>query len=110
MSHNFQGISEEQENDCRAALQTFVEKHGLFDWEMTLKVQEATPGHHSVKIEITPPQSTGLARRLPQPEIAVTGPSMDISADVSQLLELAYLGYFPEPKKTRGTSHDASHL
>lgn len=74
MDQTFRGISEEQQNDCRAALQAFVERHALSQWGMNVTVQEKVRGTYSVQIEITPPPKLELTRYLDLQEIAVAGP------------------------------------
>jgi hypothetical protein len=103
MSQNFQGLSEEQQNECRAAMDRFVERHDLVKWGITIKFQDTIPDEQSVKIEITPPPDFGLIRS-PMREIAVTAPSMDISPEITKMLELAYQDYFPEEKNQRNVS------
>jgi len=98
MEQNFRGLAEEQQNDCRAALQTFIERHGLSQWGMDVTVQEKAPGNYSVKIEITPPPKLGLTRYLDLQEIAIAGPSFNVAAEVDKMLELAYQTHFTERK------------
>jgi hypothetical protein len=95
MEHDFRGLSEEQQNDCRAALQKFVMRHALSEWRMTVKVQETTPGKFSVKIEMTPPPESGLPA-LPRQEIAVADATFAVAADVDKMLDLAWQNRFPE--------------
>jgi hypothetical protein len=95
---NFGGLSEEQQNDCRAALQKFVDRRGLSEWGMTVKVEETTTGRYSVKIEITPPPESGL-RQWPVQELAVADASVDVATEVDKMLELAYRTFLPEGKK-----------
>ena len=99
MDQDFRGLSEEQQNDCRAALQKFEERHGLFAWEMKVKVQETALGKYSVKIEITPSPESGLAA-WPVQEIAVADASSDVAAEVDKMLELAYQARFPERRSS----------
>ena len=89
MDQNFGGLSQEQQNDCRAALQKFVDRHAISDWGMMVKVQETTTGQYSVKIEVTPPPESGLPA-WPIQEIAVADTSFDVAAEVDKMLELAY--------------------
>jgi hypothetical protein len=89
MDQNFGGLSQEQQNDCRAALQKFVDRHAISEWGMMVKVQETTTGQYSVKIEVTPPRESGLAA-WPAQEIAVADTSFDVAAEVDKMLELAY--------------------
>jgi len=93
--HDFRGLSEEQQNDCRAALQEFVVRHAVSEWRMTVKVQETTPGKFSVKIKMTPPPESGLPA-LPLQEIAVADASFDVAAEVGKMLEFAWENRFPE--------------
>jgi hypothetical protein len=95
MEHDFRGLSEEQQNDCRAVLQDFVVRHAVSDWRMTVKVQETASGKFSVKIEMTPPPESGLPA-LPLQEIAVADASFDVAAEVDKILELAWQDRFPE--------------
>jgi hypothetical protein len=95
MEHDFRGLSEDQQNDCRAALHEFVVRHAVSEWRMTVKVQETTPGKFSVKIEVTPPPGSGLTA-LPLHEIAVADASFDVAAEVDKMLELAWQSRAPE--------------
>ena len=90
MDQTFRGISEEQQNDCRAALQAFVERHALSQWGMNVTVQEKVRGTYSVQIEITPPPKLELTRYLDLQEIAVAGPLFDVATEVDKMLERAY--------------------
>ncbi len=80
------GLLQEQQNDCQAALNRFIDKHKLSDRQMTVEVQETTPAKHSVKIEITPPLESGLPP-WPIHEIAVVDASANVAAEVDRLLE-----------------------
>jgi len=55
MDQTLKGLSEVQQNDCRAALASFIHRHGLADWESTVKVQQTSAGRFSVKIQLAPP-------------------------------------------------------
>ncbi len=98
MDQTFRGISEEQQNDCRAALQAFVERHALSQWGMNVTVQEKVRGTYSVQIEITPPPKLELTRYLDLQEIAVAGPLFDVATEVDKMLERAYQTHFTERK------------
>jgi hypothetical protein len=89
MDNTPSGLSEEQQNDCRAALRSFIDRHGLSDWGSTIKVQQTAPGEFSVKIEITPPAGAG-SQSWPVQEIAVTDASSDVAKEVAAMLELGY--------------------
>ena len=89
MDQTLKGLSEVQQNDCRAALAKFLDRHGLSDWESTVKVQEASAGRFSVKIELAPPADSGLAE-WPVDEITVVDASVDVAAKVDRLLESGY--------------------
>ena len=97
MAQNFGGLSEEQQNDCRAALQKFVDRHAISEWGMMVKVQETTTGKYSVKIEVTPPPESGVPA-WPIQEIAVEDTAFDVAAAVDKMLELAYQTHQPERK------------
>jgi hypothetical protein len=98
MDHNLNGLSQEQQNLCRAALQEFIDRHGLSAWEMTVKVQEVSPGAlsaQSVQIEITPPQKPGsIVASLK--EMTVVDSTSDFAATVKTLLEAAYRAHCRE--------------
>lgn len=94
MDQNVGGLSQEQQNDCRATLQKFVDRHAISEWGITLKVQETTTGQYSVKIEVTPQRESGLPA-WPIQEIAVTDTSFDVAAEVGEMLELAYQSHQP---------------
>jgi hypothetical protein len=83
------GLSEEQQNDCRAALRGFIDRHKLSDWGSTVKVQQTAPGKFSVKIDITPPAGSESQSWSVQ-EIAVTDTSSDVAKEVEATLELGY--------------------
>jgi hypothetical protein len=91
------GLSEEQQNDCRAALHHFAETHGLSSWQMVVKVEETTAEKYSIKIEITPPADSGLPK-WPIQEIAVADAAFDVAAEVDKTLELAFQAAFPHKK------------
>jgi hypothetical protein len=83
------GLSEEQQNDCRQALRSFIDRHGLSNWQSTVNVTQTAPGKFNVKIEIAPPADSGS---LPWPiqEIAVTDTSSGVAKEVDAMLELGY--------------------
>lgn len=83
------GLSEEQQNDARAAVQSFTRRHDIPDWAVKVNVQETAAGKYSIKIEITPPVVSGLPK-LPIQEVAVADESSDVAGDVDRLLELAW--------------------
>ena len=89
MDQSLKGLSQVQQNDCRAALQRFIDRHELSDWEMAVKVRETEPGKYSVKIEIAPPTNSGLPE-WPVQEFAVADSSLDVAAEVDKLLEFGY--------------------
>ena len=97
MDHNFGRLSEEQQNDARAAVQNFIRRHGISDWAVNVNVQEMATGKFSVKIEMTPPPESGLPA-LPLQEIAVADASFDVAAEVDKMLELAWQNRFPEKR------------
>ena len=78
-----------QQNNCRAALAKFIDRHDLSDWESTVNVEETTAGQYRVKIELTPPAKSGLPK-WPVDEIAVADDSADVAAEVDELLESGY--------------------
>jgi hypothetical protein len=90
MKMTMEGLSQKQQNDCRAALAKFIVKHQLADWEMTIEAQETLPMGYSVKVGITPSAKSGLPR-LPIDEFAEVNTSADAAAAVERLLETAYL-------------------
>jgi hypothetical protein len=94
MEQTERGLSQQQQNDCRAALQKFIDRHELSNWEMTVKVQETATGEYGVKIQVTPPPSSGLPA-WPFQEIAVTDTSFDVAAELDHLLELGYSARLP---------------
>lgn len=89
MDQNTLGLSEEQQNDCRAVLEKFIDRHQLSDWGMMVNVQQTTPGKYSLKIELTPPPESKLPV-WPLEEIALADASCDAAADIDKLLERAY--------------------
>jgi hypothetical protein len=82
-------LSQVQQNNCRAVLAKFIERHDLSDWGSTVKVQETDAGQYSVKIELTPPPKSGLPTWSVD-EIAVADASVDVAAEVDELLEAGY--------------------
>jgi hypothetical protein len=89
MDQQARGLSQQQQNDCRAALNRFIDRHQLSDWEMTVKVGETAAGKLSVKIEIVPPLQSGLTA-WPVEEVAVADASFDVAAEVDKMLELGF--------------------
>jgi hypothetical protein len=89
MDQTSKGLSQVQQNDCRAALAKFIDRHELSDWESTVKVEETSARRYYVKIELTPPAKSGLPR-WPVDEIAVADASVDVAAEVDKLLESGY--------------------
>jgi hypothetical protein len=83
------GLSQAQQNDCRAALAKFLDRHDLSDWGSTVKVEEKSAGRYIVKIELTPPTASGLST-WPVDEIALVDASVDVAAEVDKLLEVGY--------------------
>lgn len=82
------GLSQEQQNQCRATLDRFIDKHELQGWEMTIEVKEEASGEFNVKLEIAPPPDSGLPD-WPIHEIAAVDASFDVAAEVDCLLEAA---------------------
>jgi len=97
MDEQTRGLSQEQQNHCRAAVNRFIEKHDLSDWEMTIEAQETLPAGYSVKIAIAPPSASGLS---PWPilEFAVVNTQADVAAEIDRLLEAAYQARVPAMK------------
>jgi hypothetical protein len=94
MNQQTRGLSQKQQNDCRAALDRFIDKHQLSHWEVTIEVQETMPAGYSVKIAIEPPPDSGLPP-WPIHEIAVVNAQVDVAAEVDRLLEAAYKERLP---------------
>jgi hypothetical protein len=97
MDQDLRGLSQEQQNHCRAAVQRFIDRHQLSDWEMTVKVRETTPAGLSVQVEITPPPASGLPP-WPLQEFTVVDTSSDVAAEVEKMLELSYQDRLLESK------------
>jgi hypothetical protein len=89
MEQTSKGLSQVQQNNCRAALATFIDRHDLSDWESTVKVEETSAGRYRVKIELTPPASAGLSTWSVD-EIAFADASVDVVAEMDKLLEAGY--------------------
>ncbi|MGA2909748.1 MAG: hypothetical protein ABSE36_18760 [Terracidiphilus sp.] len=89
MDQTSKGLSQVKQNDCRAALAKFIDRHDLSDWESTVNVEETSAGRYRVKIELTPPAKSGLPK-WPVDEIAVADTSVDVAAEVDKLLESGY--------------------
>jgi hypothetical protein len=89
MDQTSKGLSQVQQNNCRAALAKFIDRHDLSDWESTVNVVETSVGQYRVKIELTPPAKSGLPK-WPVDEIAVADASADVAAEVDELLESGY--------------------
>jgi hypothetical protein len=89
MDQSSRGLSQAQQNDCRAALAKFIQRHDLSDWGSTVKVEENSTGQYCVKIELTPPARSGLPTWLVD-EIAVADVSADVATEVDKLLEAGY--------------------
>jgi len=97
MDQTLRGLSQQQQNDCRAAVQNFIDRHHLSDWEMTIKVRETIPVGLSVQVAITPPPASGLPS-WPLQEFAVVDSSSDVLAELDKMLELTYQDRLLEPK------------
>lgn len=91
------GLSQVQENDCRAALTKFIDKNDLSDWGSTVKVEETSAGRYRVKIELTPPTSAGLPTWSVD-EIEIADASVDVAAEVDKLLEIGYQARLQDAK------------
>jgi len=85
------GLSQTQQNSCRTALNLFIEKHELGDWEMEIDTRETLPMGYSVHIALTPPAGTGLAQG-PISEFAAVDSADAVPVVVDRLLEAAYRG------------------
>jgi hypothetical protein len=83
------GISQVQQNNCRAALAKFIDRHDLSDWESTVNVEETSAGRYRAKLELTPPAKSG-SPSWSVDEIAVDDASVDVVAEVDKLLEAGY--------------------
>jgi hypothetical protein len=89
MDQTLTGLSQAQQNECRAVLANFIHRHGLSDWGSTVKVEETSMGQYRVKIELTPPADSGLPS-WPLDEIAVADESVDVASELEALLELGF--------------------
>ena len=83
------GLSQAQQNNCRAALAKFIDRHDLSDWGSTVKIEETSAGRYSVRIELMPPAKSGLPT-WPVDEIVIADASVDVAAEVDKLLEFGY--------------------
>jgi hypothetical protein len=83
------GLTQIQDNDCRAALTKFIDRNDLSDWGSTVKVEETSAGRYRVKIELMPPTSAGLPTWSVD-EIEIADASVDVAGEVDRLLELGY--------------------
>lgn len=92
MDQTAKGLSQVQQNNCRAALAKFIDRHDLSDWGSTVNVAETGAGEYRVKIELTPPANSGLLK-WPVDEIALTDASVDVATEVDTLLEAGYQAY-----------------
>ena len=97
MEQNLAGLSRKQKSDCRAALQRFINRHEISDWETTIKAEKEARRKYRLKIEITPPAETGL-QRWAFKEIAVADRNLNIAAEMDEMLELAYQERFAESR------------
>ena len=93
-NEDLKGLSQEQENEFRAAVQRFIDRHALADWEMTVDVEETAADSFTVKFEIAPPEGSALPA-WPMQEITVAKPPMEVAAEIEKLLEEAYQARFP---------------
>jgi hypothetical protein len=91
------GLSQMQQNCCRTALNMFIEKHELGDWEMTIEARATLPMGYSVNVGMTPSTESGLPRS-PIKEFAEVDTSADVPAAVDRLLEAAYRASQPGMK------------
>jgi len=89
MEEQPRGLSQEQQNQCRATLNRFIDEHGLSGWEMTIEVKESDSGEFNVRLQITPPPESG-SPPWPIREIAVADSSFDVAAELDHLLHDAF--------------------
>ena len=89
MDIHTKGLSQKQQNDCRAALNSFIGKHAVGDWEITIEARETLPMGYSVKVGMAGPMETGMAR-LPVNQFAEVDTSDDVAAAVDRMLEAGY--------------------
>jgi len=89
MDQTLKGLSQAQQNNCRAALAKFIERHDLSDWGSTVNVEETSMGRYFVKVELTPPSKFGLPTWQVD-KIAVADASVDVAAELDKLLESSY--------------------
>lgn len=97
MEQNLDGLSQEQQNDCRATLQNFMNRHEISDWGTTIKAGKTPNGDYSLRIEITPPAETGLPPWAFR-EIALDDATFNLAAEIDKVLELGYQVRFAESK------------
>ena len=83
------GLSQVQQNDCRAALTKFIDRNDLSDWGSTVRVEETSAGRYCVGIELSPPTSSGLPTWSVD-EIEIADASVDVAVEVDRLLEIGY--------------------
>jgi uncharacterized protein involved in high-affinity Fe2+ transport len=91
------GLSQVQENDCRAALTKFMDRNDLSDWGSTVKVEETNAGRYRVKIKLTPPTGAELPAWSVD-EVAIADASVDVAAEVDKLLEIGYQARLQQAK------------
>jgi hypothetical protein len=71
--------------------------YDLSDWGSTVKVAETSAGRYRVKIELTPPTSTGLPAWSVD-EIEIVDASVDVAAEVDKLLEFGHQARLQDAK------------
>jgi sporulation protein YlmC with PRC-barrel domain len=94
MDHNFGRLSEEQENDARAAVHNFIRRHDISDWAVKVNLQKTATGKYIVRIVIMPRPESGLQWLVQEIELA--DGSFDVAGDVDRLLELAWQDHLRE--------------
>jgi hypothetical protein len=97
MGLNPKELSQVQQNECRAALNKFIDRHELSDWEMTVTIEEPDPGQYSLTVDLRPPSEPGLSP-WPLKEVVLGDASFNVAAAVDEMLELCYEAHVARQK------------
>jgi hypothetical protein len=100
MEQDLTGLSQVQQNECRAALQNFMNRHEISDWGTTIDAGKTVRGEYCLRVEITPPAETGL-KPWAYREISLEGATFNVAAEIDKALEHGYQVRFAESRMQR---------
>ena len=97
MEQDLTGLSQENQEECRAALKKFMDRQDISNWGTTITAGETPKGDFNLRIEITPPAETGLAPWAFR-EVATAEASFNLATEIDRVLEHGYQVRFAESK------------